>query len=114
MDFSALAQAFGPLTQRLQQQEAERAQAVIEGSAGGGACRVRLGGALDVRGVQIAPAAAQAAAADPHLLEDLVAAALADALAQWRARFGATPQEQMQRLMGGMDPSALLGAFGKR
>ncbi len=40
---------------------------------------------------------------------DLVAAAVGDALRQYRARFGASAQEQVQKLLAGKDLGGLLG-----
>lgn len=109
MDFSALKNSLGPVQDSMKKEQAARAALVIEGSAGGGAVKVRLTGALMVKGVVIAPAAAAASAGDVTMLEDLVAAAMDDALRQWRARYGATPEEQLQKLFANADLSALMG-----
>lgn len=112
MDLAALMAGMGPIRDRMQKQEGEREKAVLEGSAGGGAVRVLIGGDLAVKKVAIAPAAAAAVAGDPALLEDLVAAAVGNALKAWRDRFGVGAEEQMQKLMGG-DLGSLLSAFGR-
>lgn len=109
MDLNRLAQGMAPIQQAMQKAAADRAKAEIEGSAGGGAVRVRIGGDLAVRQVAIAPTVAAGAAADPAMLEDLVAAAVGDALRRWRERYGATPEEQMQKVMAQMDMGALMG-----
>jgi DNA-binding protein YbaB len=70
---------------------------------------VRLKGDLKLVGVTIAPAAAQAANGDPGMLEDLVLVAVNDALKQYVTRFGASPDEQIQKLMGGGDLASLMG-----
>jgi DNA-binding protein YbaB len=85
--------------------QADRAAAVLEGRAAGGAVSIRITGTLEVHGVTIAPAAA----ADPANLQALIAAALADALARHRDRFGGTPEEQMAKVFQHADMSAMMG-----
>lgn len=109
MDLNALMGAMGPLQQKMKQAEAERASAIIEGKAGGGAVKVTLAGSLELKSVTIAPAAAHMAGGDVSMLEDLVLIAFNDALRQYRQRFGASPDEQMQKLLGGSDALAQLG-----
>ena len=99
--------ALGPLQERMKKAEAEKAAAIITGSAGGGAVRVVITGALTVKQVTIAPAAAAAVADDPGMLEDLIAAAFSDALRQFQARFGANAEEQMKKSLGGAGGSEL-------
>jgi DNA-binding YbaB/EbfC family protein len=106
MDLAAMAAGLKPMQDELRKAEAERAQAVVEGRAGGGAVVIALSGALEVKRVAIAPAAA---GGDAAMLEDLVAAALGDALRQWRTRFGVGPEEQIQRLLAQSDLGRLLG-----
>jgi DNA-binding protein YbaB len=101
MDPEALLRAFGPIKERLARAEQERQEARVEGSAGGGAIRVVLRGDLRVERVTVAPAAAAGIAGDPTMLEDLIAAAVEDALRQYRERFGVSAEEQMQRTLGG-------------
>lgn len=52
----------------------------LEGSAGGGAVKVRITGSGQVLGVEIAPAAVEPG--DLELLQDLVCAAVRDAIAR--------------------------------
>jgi nucleoid-associated protein EbfC len=112
MDLNSLMSSFGPLQESLKKSDAERANVVFEGSAGGGAVKIRISGMLTVNGVSIASAAS--AGSDVSMLEDLVAAALGDALRQYRGHYGATSEEQMQKLMAGKDLSSLLGGlFGR-
>src|SRR4051812_40516998 len=140
MDLESLLRGLGPvqdtMKDSLKKADAERARQVFEGSAGGGAVKARLTGALTLERVTIAPAAAAAggggvragwpgalplervpiapaaaaaAGGDVSMLEDLVQAAVTDALRQYRQRYGATAEEQMQKLMSGSDLSAMLG-----
>jgi hypothetical protein len=109
MDLEALTRTLGPMQEAMRKSDAERTAATLIGSAGGGAVQVTLKGDLTVTKVVVAPAAAASCASDPSLLEDLVGAAVNDALRQYRNRFGASPEEQMQRLMGGGGGASLLG-----
>ena len=118
MDLDSLIRGLGPIQDTMKKAETERAEARFEGKAGGGAVVIRLKGDLTVTGVTIAPAAAQAAVGDPSMLEDLVLVAVNDALKQYIARFGASPDEQIQKLLGGSDLASLMGplmrGFGGR
>ncbi len=114
MDLDAIMRMAGPLQQSLAKADAERPKTIFEGKAGGGAVTVRVTGALAVEKVVIAPAAAASAAGDVGMLEDLVSAAIGDALRQYRAKYGASSQEAMQKLMGGADLGGLMGMFGPK
>lgn len=81
-----------------QEQAAER---VVEGQAGGGAVRIAVTGGLEFRKVTIDPAAVDPA--DVPMLEDLVLAALHDAM----AAVGEMAQEAVGSVGGG-----LFEAFG--
>jgi len=109
MDLDKMMGALGPMQSKLAEAEAKRADERFEGSAGGGAVRVRLTGALAVTDVTVAPAAAATVGDDPTMLEDLVQAACNDALKRYQERYGATAQEQLTKLMGESDLGGLLG-----
>jgi len=109
MDLEGLMRGLGPLQQSMKKAESERSQVVFEGTAGGGAVTVRLKGDLSIEGVRIAPAAASAAGGDVGMIEDLVLVAVNDALRQYKQRFGASPDEQIQKMLGGSDIGALMG-----
>lgn len=109
MDLEQLSSSLGPLQEAMKKGDAQRATTLLVGSAGGGAVQVTLKGDLTVAKVVIAPAAAASCATDASMLEDLVAAATNDALRQYRNRFGATPEEQLQKSLGGGGMSSLLG-----
>jgi DNA-binding YbaB/EbfC family protein len=92
--------------QRMQEQllaaKAEAEATVVEGQAGGGAVKVTVTGGLEFRSVSIDPSAV-----DPHdvsMLEDLVLAALHDAVAK--------AQEAQAGAMGGLDMGGLGGILG--
>lgn len=118
MDLDALSRSLGPLQDTMRKADAERSTVALTGSAGGGAVKVTLKGDLTVTQVSIAPAAAASCAGDPGMVEDLVAAAMNDALRQWRNRFGSSPEEQIQKLFasGGMGQllGPLMASLGKR
>lgn len=109
MDLDSLMRGLGPIQDTMKKAESERAAALFDGKAGGGAVVVSLKGDLNVTKVTIAPAAAQAAVGDPSMLEDLVLVAINDALKQYITRFGASPDEQIKKLMGGSDLASLMG-----
>lgn len=68
----------------------------VEASVGGGAVRVVMTGAQELRAVEIDPATVDAS--DIELLQDLVFAAVTDALAQSK-RLG---EEKMAAISGGL------------
>ena len=109
MDLDALTRSLGPLQDTMQKASADRAGSVFIGSAGGGAGKITLSGNLTVSKVQIAPAATGGLASDPGMVEDLIQAATDDALRQYRMRFGATPEEQIQKLFAGGGMGQILG-----
>ncbi|CAN5478101.1 hypothetical protein BH18ACT1_BH18ACT1_01500 [soil metagenome] len=89
--------------QRLQEQllaaRAEAEAQVVEGHSGGGAVRIALTGGLEPRSVTIDPAAVDPG--DVPLLEDLVLAALTDALARAQeAQAAAMPSLDLPGLPG--------------
>ena len=109
MDLDNLMRGLGPIQETMQKAEQERAEASFAGKAGGGAVTIQLKGDLTITKVTIAPAAAAAATDDPSMLEDLVQVAVNDALKQYITRFGASPDEQIKKLMGGSDLASLMG-----
>jgi nucleoid-associated protein EbfC len=90
------------MQEKLMAAQAEAANAVVEGSAGGGAVTIAVTGGLDFRSVRIDPSIIDPD--DPSLLEDLVLAALHDAVAR--------VNEAQQASMGGFDLGGLSAAFG--
>ncbi len=77
---------------------------VFEGQAGGGAVKVTVTGAFEFRSVSIARAAVDPD--DVEMLEDLVLAALNDAIGQIGVAGGDDPD------LEGLDLGALLGGTG--
>lgn len=111
MDLNALMAGMGPIQDAMKRADAERAAARLEGSAGGGAVTVVLRGDLECERVTITPAAAAASEDDVSMLEDLVQAAVNDALKKHKQRFGASPDEQLQKSLAGSDLGGLLGGL---
>lgn len=85
--------------------QAEAAERVVEGSAGGGAVRVEMSGAGEVRSVAIAPEVVDPNEVD--MLQDLVVAAFHDASAKVTAI-----QRQALGALGGFDLGGPLGGLG--
>ena len=79
----------------MQKAQAEIASMEVTGESGGGMVRITITGRHEVKRVQIEPVAASE---DRELLEDLIAAAMNDAVQKAEA----LTQAKMSSLMGGM------------
>jgi len=96
------------LSQAMQMQEqfaeaqADAANAVVTGSAGGGVVQITITGSIQILDVKISPEAVDPA--DVEMLEDLVRAALIDAITQ--------VDQLQQASMGSIDLGALGGLAG--
>lgn len=97
-DFSALLEQAQEMQQQLMAAQAEAARQVHEGVAGGGAVHVQVTGGMEFLSVKIRKDAVDPD--DVELLEDLVLAALHDAVAR--------VNEAQQSAIGGMLPPGLL------
>ena len=82
------------------------AEAVVEGSAGGGMVKATATGAGELQGVSISPDVVDPE--DVEMLEDLVVAAVGDAL----RRAQELQAERMGAVTGGMDLGGLGGLLG--
>lgn len=82
-DFSALLQQAQQMQQQLMEAQAAAAGQEVEGRAGGGVVKVRCTGGLEFEQVTIDPAAVDPS--DVTMLEDLVLAAVRDAVAKANA-----------------------------
>lgn len=76
--------------------QAELQERTVDGTAGGGSVRVRVSGSLEVRAVEIDPAAVDPE--DPAFLADLVAAAVNDGLRRAQAMVA----DEMGKITGGL------------
>jgi nucleoid-associated protein EbfC len=101
-DLGGLLQQAQQMQQQLMEAQAEAANTLVEGSAGSGAVKIEVTGGLDFRTVQIDPSVIDPE--DPSLLEDLVLAALHDAMSQ--------VQDMQEGAVGGLDIGALGGMGG--
>ncbi|NRA39373.1 MAG: YbaB/EbfC family nucleoid-associated protein [Planctomycetes bacterium] len=109
MDMNDLMGNMGPIQDAMSKAGDERGDALIEGSAGGGAVKVVLKGDLTLKDIKIAPAAISAEEEDVSMLEDLIIVAVNDALTGYKMRFGGTPEEQLQKSLMNSDIGSLLG-----
>jgi len=88
---------------QMAQAQAELRETTLEASAGGGAVRVTITGAQEVRHIEIDPAAVDPG--EVEMLQDLVMAAVNDAI----ARSKEVERERMASLAGGMGLPGLPG-----
>ena len=102
-DFGALLEQAQQMQQQLLEAQALAAQEVHEGSAGGGAVHVTVTGGFEFRSVKIRKDAVDPD--DVEMLEDLILAALHDAVGR------ATASQQAS--IGGLMPPGLGGLLGE-
>ena len=101
-DMGSLLQQAQAMQEQLMQAQAQAAEQVVEGQSGGGAVKVRVTGGMEFRSVSIDPKAVDPD--DVSMLEDLVLAALNDAVAQAQDASQAAAKDAL----GGID----LGGLG--
>lgn len=82
-DLSALLEQAQAMQQQLMDAQASVAEQIVEGQSGGGAVKVRCTGGLDFQDVTIAPSAVDPD--DVEMLQDLVLAAIRDAVSRANA-----------------------------
>jgi DNA-binding YbaB/EbfC family protein len=99
-DLGGLLQQAQAMQQQLMEAQARAAEEVVEGESGGGVVKITVTGGLEFRSVKIDPKAVDPN--DVELLEDLVLAAIHDAVAQAR--------EVTEEAMGGLGD--LMGGMG--
>ena len=87
---------------RLEKIQRELAETVIEGSAGGGVVRAQVTGQREFHAIKIDPSTVDPD--DVEMLEDLITAAIQDAM----AKATATAEEKMGALTGGMKIPGLM------
>jgi DNA-binding YbaB/EbfC family protein len=85
------------LQAKLAKAQAELAEAIIEGSAGGGAVKVTVNGQQQIQSVKISPEAIDPG--DVEMLEDLVLAAVNEALTKSQE----LAAKRMGKLTGGLN-----------
>jgi nucleoid-associated protein EbfC len=100
IDFEALLGQVQQLQQRLTDAQAEAAEELVDGTAGGGKVRVTMTGAGEVQAVHIDPSLVDPA--EVEMLEDLLVVAFRDATARAAA-------QTTERMTGGGLLEGLLG-----
>jgi DNA-binding YbaB/EbfC family protein len=101
-DINSLLKQAQKMQQQLMEAQAQAAEQVVEGAAGGGVVKVTVTGGMEFRSVHIDPSAVDPD--DVEMLEDLVLAAIHDAM----AKVG----DISQQAMGGLDLGGLGGLGG--
>jgi DNA-binding YbaB/EbfC family protein len=101
-DMSNLLQQAQAMQQQLLDAQARAAELVVEGQSGGGMVKVRMTGGMEVQAVSIAPDVVDPD--DVPMLEDLVLAAIHDAM----AKVHDATQAATRDALGGLD----LGGLG--
>jgi nucleoid-associated protein EbfC len=101
-DMGALLEQAMEMQQQLLEAQSAAAEAVVEGQSGGGAVTIRVTGGMQFESVTISPAAVDPD--DVELLQDLVLAALHDAVDQ----IG----RMQEASMGALDLGAMGGVLG--
>ena len=96
-DLSGLFQQAKDMQSNMARLQAEAASILVEGESGGGLVRVTANGAMDVRRVDIDPSLLTSG--DKEMLEDLICAAVNDALRKSRQ----TLEGEMRKLTGGLN-----------
>jgi DNA-binding YbaB/EbfC family protein len=99
-----LLKQFGNMQERMNEMQARLGRISAVGSAGGGMVQVELNGHLEATRVTVSPEAVDPA--DIPMLQDLLRAALSDALARIKEKI----REEVSSLTGGLPlPPELLG-----
>lgn len=110
LDFGSLLSQLGQVRQNIEDAQQKAASETVEGSAGGGAVKVTLTGALEFKSVSIEPSVVERD--DVEMLEDLVLAAVRDAMERARAlTSGALGRAALEPLGGGVDLGGALGGL---
>jgi DNA-binding YbaB/EbfC family protein len=96
-DMSTLLQQAQAMQQQLLDAQAKAADLVVEGQSGGGMVKVRITGGMEIQAVSIAPEVVDPD--DVPMLEDLVLAAVHDAI----AKVHEATQAATRDALGGLD-----------
>jgi DNA-binding YbaB/EbfC family protein len=101
-DMNDLLKQAQKMQEQLMEAQAAAAEQVVEGQSGGGVVKVTVSGGMDFRSVSIDPDAVDPE--DVSMLEDLILAAIHDAVAK--------ANQLTQQAMGGLDLGGLGGLLG--
>ena len=110
-DMNALLQQAQQMGEQLMATQQEAESQIYEGQAGGGAVKIGVTGGFEFQSVSISPAAVNAD--DVEMLEDLVLAALNDAISQMgqhQGGGGGLGALDIGDLLGGGDLGKMLGS----
>jgi DNA-binding YbaB/EbfC family protein len=99
MDMNKMLQQLGQMQQQMQQAQAELANETVEATAGGGMVTVVATGSGEIKQIKIDPKAIDPN--DPELLEDMILAAVNEAIR--------SAQSLMESKLGGLAGGALGG-----
>ena len=99
MDFNKMMEQVQQMQQQMQQAQAELAKETVDASAGGGMVTVTANGAGEIKQIKIDPKAIDPE--DPELLEDMVIAAVNEAIR--------SAHSLMETKLGGLAGGALGG-----
>lgn len=102
MDLNRMMREAQKAAQQMQQVQEELAATEVEGTAGGGMVTVTVSGARDVKNISISPEAIDPE--DVEMLEDLILAAMQDAM----ARAEELSQEKLGPLTSGLNIPGLM------
>ena len=94
--------AIQQMQMRMEKIQKELGETIVEGTAGGGVVKATVNGQKEFIGIKIDPSAVDPD--DVELLEDLITAAVQDAM----AKATATAEEKMGALTGGMKIPGLM------
>src|SRR5207245_10155149 len=89
MDMDKLLQQVGQMQEQMQQAQDELANETVEATAGGGMGTVVANGAGEIKQIKIDPKAIDPA--DPEMLEDMIIAAVSEAVRSAHAPMAAKP-----------------------
>jgi DNA-binding YbaB/EbfC family protein len=101
-DMNDLLKQAQKMQEQLMEAQAAAAEQVVEGQSGGGVVKVTVSGGMEFRSVSIDPDAVDPE--DVSMLEDLILAAIHDAVAK--------ANQLTQQAMGGLDLGGLGGLLG--
>ena len=106
MNIGQIAKMAEQMQTQMAQVQAELGDATLEATAGGGAVRVVITGAQEIRSIEIDPGAVDPA--EVEMLQDLVVAAVNDAIAQSKE----LERQRMSSVAGGLGLPGLPGLGG--
>ena len=106
MNIGQIAKMAEQMQTQMAQVQAELGDATLEATAGGGAVRVVITGAQEIRSIEIDPGAVDPA--EVEMLQDLVMAAVNDAIAQSKE----LERQRMSSVAGGLGLPGLPGLGG--